>query len=245
MCRATLCALALLGALPLIAPAAEEAGPLEQIDVYLDNVPSLQRGAKYFVNYCSGCHSLKYMRYRRLAEDLDLTPQQVEKNLIFTGHKIGDTMTIAMRAKDAEKWFGKAPPDLSVEARARGEDWLYTFLKTFYLDDTGRFGVNNLVYPDVAMPHVLGVLQGWQIPVYKKHSGSEEPAIDHLRLAQPGLMPPDEYDRVVRDLVTFLAYVGEPSQLTRMRVGFWALLFLAVLLVLSYLLYKEYWKDVH
>ncbi len=244
MCKNILCALAFL-ALPLIASAVEETAPLEHMDVYLDNVSSLKRGAKYFVNYCSGCHSLKYMRYSRLAEDLDLTIQQVEKNLIFTGRKIGDTMITAMRGSDAEKWFGNAPPDLSVEARAQGVDWLYTYLKTFYLDNTRPFGVNNLAYPDVAMPQVLGVLQGWQKPVYKKHSGDEEPVIDHLKLAQPGLMNPEEYDRVVRDLVTFLAYVGEPTQFTRERVGLGVLLLLAVLLVLSYLLKKEYWKDVH
>lgn len=239
-------ALTLLTALPVAAIAATDESHLEHIDIYPDNVASLQRGARDFVNYCSGCHSAQYVRYSRLAEDLNLSKSQVEKNLIFTGQKIGETMISAMPPADAEKWFGKAPPDLSLIARSRGVDWLYSYLKTFYLDETRPLGVNNLVYPDVAMPHVLGPLQGWQKPVYKKGGqASEAPVIDHLKLAKPGVMTPDEYDQFVRDLVNFLAYIGEPAQLTRARVGTWVMLFLITLLVLSYLLKKEYWKDVH
>ena len=239
-------ALAALAILPIVAVAAEEESHLEHMDVYLDNEASLQRGAKYFVNYCSGCHSAQYIRYNRLAQDLDLSINQVEKNLIFTDQKVGESMISAMPSKEAAKWFGTAPPDLSLVARSRGVDWLYNYLKTFYLDDTRLFGVNNLVYPDTAMPHVLGQLQGWQKPVYKKsESDSEEPVIDHLKLVKPGILKPEEYDRMVRDLVNFLAYIGEPTQLTRTRVGTWVMLYLIILLVLSYLLKKEYWKDVH
>lgn len=236
------CAFALL-ALSLPASAAEEAH-VEPFEVYLNNTSSLQRGAKYFVNHCLGCHSAKYVRYSRLAEDLELSKAQVEQNLIFTGQKIGDTMISAMRPEDGEKWFGKAPPDLSTVARSRGVDWLYAYLQNFYLDPARPFGVNNLTYSNVSMPHVLGELQGWQKPVYESGLG-EDQVIDHLELAQPGLMTPEEYDELLRDLVTFLAYIGEPAQLARKQIGFWVLLFLIVLLALSYVLKKEYWKDVH
>ena len=239
-------ALVLLAVLPIVATAAVDETHLEHFDVYLDNEASLQRGAKYFVNYCSGCHSAQYVRYNRLAEDLGLTASQVEKNLIFTGQKIGDTMISAMPSKKAGKWFGKPPPDLSLVGRSRGADWLYSYLKTFYLDNTRPIGVNNLVYPDVAMPHVLGQLQGWQKPVYKKAGrNSEELVVDHLELVKPGILKPEEYDRMVSDLVNFLVYIGEPAQLIRARVGTWVMLFLIILLALSYLLKKEYWKDVH
>jgi ubiquinol-cytochrome c reductase cytochrome c1 subunit len=239
-------ALVLLAVLPVVATAAVDETHLEHFDVYLDNEESLQRGAKYFVNYCSGCHSAQYVRYSRLAEDLGLTASQVEKNLIFTGQKIGDTMISAMPSKKAGKWFGKPPPDLSLVGRSRGADWLYSYLKTFYLDNTRPIGVNNLVYPDVAMPHVLGQLQGWQKPVYKKVGrDSEELVVDHLELVKPGILKPEEYDSMVSDLVNFLVYIGEPAQLIRARVGTWVMLFLIILLALTYLLKKEYWKDVH
>jgi ubiquinol-cytochrome c reductase cytochrome c1 subunit len=246
MWRRLISALALFVFLPVIAMAAGEEQDLDHADIDLTNQTALQRGAKYFVNYCMGCHSARFVRYSRLAEDLDLSPEQVEQNLIFTGQEIGETMTNAMQPKDAEKWFGSPPPDLSLVARSRGVDWLYTYLRSFYLDDTRPFGVNNLVFPNVNMPHVLWQLQGWQIPVYKEAGhGDEGKVIDHLKLIKPGLMTPDEYDRAVRDLIIFLAYIGEPARLTRLRVGTGVMLFLAVLLVLSYLLTKEYWKDVH
>jgi ubiquinol-cytochrome c reductase cytochrome c1 subunit len=236
-----------LTALPLSATAAGGGSEhLKPVDIYLDNQASLQRGAKYFVNYCQGCHSAKYLRYTRLAEDLDLSRRQVEQNLIFTGQKIGETMASAMQPRDGDKWFGNAPPDLTLVARSRGVDWLYSYLHGFYLDPTRPFGVNNIVYDNVSMPHVLGHLQGWQKPVYKQGGhGEEEQVIDHLELTKPGLMTPEEYDRMVRDLVTFLAYAGEPTQLARARVGTWVMVFLVVLLVLSYLLKKEFWRDVH
>jgi ubiquinol-cytochrome c reductase cytochrome c1 subunit len=237
----------LLAALPLVAAAdGGEEAHMRHMDVHLDDTASLQRGAKYFVNYCQGCHSAKYQRYSRLAQDLELSPAQVEQNLIFTGQKVGETMISAMQPEDGEKWFGEAPPDLSLVARSDGVDWLYSYLHGFYLDPERPFGVNNIVYDGVSMPHVLGQLQGWQKPVYKEHAQSDEDqVIDHLELAEPGLMTPKEYDQLVRDLVSFLAYTGEPAQLARARVGSWVMLFLLVLLALSYALKKEYWKDVH
>ncbi len=238
-------ALALFAATP-VATAIESGSHVEDFEIYLNNEASLQRGAKYFVNHCLSCHSARYMRYSRLAEDLGLTADQVEKNLIFTGQKIGETMTNAMRSEDAKRWFGNAPPDLTLVARSRGVDWLYSYLRSFYLDPARPFGVNNLVYPNVNMPHVLAQLQGGQRPVYEDDDrGGEEKVIDHLELVQPGLMTSEEYDRMVRDLVTFMAYMAEPARLARLRVGMWVMLFLIVLLVLSYLLKKEYWKDVH
>ncbi|MGH8504023.1 MAG: cytochrome c1 [Gammaproteobacteria bacterium] len=245
MWKLFVCALALLANLPVTAYAAGEGGMhVEPIEIDMGDESMLQRGAKYFVNYCQSCHSASYMRYSRLSEDLQVPPELVEKNLIFTDQAIGETMTSTMPARDAAKWFGKAPPDLTLIARSRGVDWLYSYLKTFYLDESRPLGVNNLTYPDVGMPHVLGPLQGWQKPVYER-DGHGAQTISHLELAEPGVLSPAEYDRLVRDLVTFLAYVGEPALMSRAQVGTWVLLFLGVLLVLSYLLKREYWRDVH
>jgi ubiquinol-cytochrome c reductase cytochrome c1 subunit len=240
-------ALALVAAFPVAVTAVGSDPHLDHVDIDITNKAAVQRGAKYFVNYCLGCHSARYIRYARLAQDTSLSPRQVEQNLLFTDQKIAETMTNAMQANDAEQWFGNAPPDLTLIARSRGVDWVYTYLRSFYLDDSRPFGVNNLVYPNVVMPHVLWPLQGWQVPVYEEteRGKPDERLINHLKLIQPGLMTPGEYDRAVRDLVTFLAYTAEPAQPTRLRVGAWVMVFLAVLLVLTYLLKREYWKDVH
>ncbi len=213
----------------------------------LGNKASLQRGAKYFVNYCLSCHSAAYSRYNRVGQDLGLSDELVEENFIFDDKKVGDLMTIALRNDMGKKWFGKMPPDLSVVSRSRGVDWLYNYLKTFYLDESRDLGVNNLRFENAYMPHVLWELQGWQKPVYKTvvEDGKEKQVIDHLELVEPGKLTPEEYDQVVRDLVGFMAYLGEPAQLERKRLGFWVLLFLTLLIVISYLLKKEYWKDVH
>jgi len=226
---------------PLAAPAAEHGG-LQRVDVDLDDKPSLQRGAKLFVNYCMGCHSLRYQRYNRLARDLGLTVEQVRDNLVQGAAKVGDTMDVAMRAEDSAKWFGVTPPDLSLIARSRGPDWLYSYLLGFYADpDPARpFGVNNLVFKDVAMPNALWRLQGVQRPVR-----AEDGTIERLELAEPGEMEPGEFRAAMRDLVNFLVYVGEPAQLVRARIGPWVLLFLLIFLLLSRALYKEYWRDVH
>ena len=207
----------------------------------LSDRASLQRGARLFVNYCLNCHSASYMRYNRLAEDLGLDEDLVMEHLVFADKKIGDTMDVAMQAEDAEQWFGKAPPDLSVISRSRGADWLYTYLLTFYQDETG--GWNNLALPNASMPHVMWQMQGIQKPVYATHDGLE--VIDHLTLAEPGLQSPEEYEDSVRDLVTFMEYLGEPSKVKRKNIGVWVLLFLALFTLIAYALKAEYWRDVH
>jgi ubiquinol-cytochrome c reductase cytochrome c1 subunit len=171
----------------------------------------------------------------------------LEENLIFTGGKIGDLMTVATADADSKAWFGTVPPDLSVIARSRGVDWLYTYMRSFYRDDSKLIGVNNLVFPDVGMPHVLWELQGWQEPVIKTvkdDAGVKRKEIS-LELVEPGLMTPKEYDRAIRDLVNFLDYMGEPYKYERQRLGVKVIMFLLVLLVLAYLMKREFWKDVH
>lgn len=233
--------------LPGLVTAAGGGVHLDKANIDLTNKQSLQRGAKLFVNYCLSCHSAAYQRYNRMGRDIGLTEQQVIDNLMFASDKIGEQMTIAMSADNGAAWFGAPPPDLTLVSRSRGSDWLYTYLRTFYLDDSRPFGVNNLVFPSVGMPHVLWELQGWQKPVYKtvEHDGIEKQVIDHLELAEPGTLSPDEYDRAMRDLVNFMTYMGEPVKLEREALGIKVLLFLALLLVITYLLKKEYWKDVH
>ena len=213
---------------------------------------SLQRGATLFLNYCAGCHSARFMRYSRLGRDLGLTESQLRTNLMLATDKPGDPITAQMPEADAAAWFGVPPPDLSLSARARGEDWLYTYLMTFYRDEDRPFGANNLVFQDVAMPHALVELQG--IQVRKDAASGEEggahaaPAArpgDLLELAEPGRLNVAEYRRAVRDLVNFMVYVGEPAKLERYTLGGWVLAFLLVFFLISRLLYKEYWKDVH
>ncbi|WP_057956410.1 cytochrome c1 [endosymbiont of Ridgeia piscesae] len=221
---------------------------LDDADIDLSDEASLQRGAKYFVNYCLSCHSAKFQRYNRMARDLGLTEEEVKQNLMFTTDKIGNTMTIAMPQEQAEAWFGTAPPDLSVIARARGVDWLYTYFRSFYVDESRPFGVNNIVFPDVGMPHVLWELQGPQKAVFRTEqdaAGNETHVFDKFEQIAPGKLSPGEYDDVARDLTAFLSYVGEPIQMKRKSMGIWVLLFIAAFFVLAYMLKKEYWKDVH
>jgi ubiquinol-cytochrome c reductase cytochrome c1 subunit len=224
---------------------------LEHANVDVHNKGSLQRGVKYYVNYCMGCHSLNYSRYNRIAADLELTDEQVVKNLIFTRDANGDVeksgalMKNGMSQKDSAEWFGAPPPDLTLVGRSRGADWIYSYLKAFYVDPTRPMGVNNTVFPNVGMPHVLWELQGLQ----EKHctKGEGEHAVEHceMKTVKPGSMSATEYDQVVRDLTNFLAYVGEPAQSVRKTYGIFALIFLALFAVLAYFLKKEYWKDVH
>ncbi len=221
---------------------------LDAANIDISDQASLQRGAKYFMNYCMSCHSVKYQRYNRMARDLGLTEDEVKENLMFTTDRIGDTMTIAMDPQVAEKWFGVVPPDLSVMIRARGVDYIYTYLRSFYIDESRKFGVNNTVFPDVGMPHALWQLQGSQKAVFKTEkdaAGGDVEVFDHFEPVTAGTLSPEEYDQVARDLTTFLSYVGEPIQLKRQQLGKWVLLFLAVFFVLAYLLKKEYWKDIH
>ena len=233
--------------LPALAGATGGGGHLDKANIDLTSKHSLQKGAKLFVNYCLSCHAAAYQRYNRMASDLGLTEQQVIDNLMFASEKIGEPMTVAMSRQDGKNWFGAPPPDLTLVSRSRGPDWLYTYLRTFYLDESRPFGVNNLVFPSVGMPHVLWELQGWQKPVYKtvEHEGKERQVIDHLELVEPGTMTPAEYDKAITDLVNFMTYMGEPVKLERQALGIKVLLFLLVLLVITYLLKKEYWKDVH
>ncbi|MCI0400019.1 MAG: cytochrome c1 [Gammaproteobacteria bacterium] len=238
----------LLVSFPALLYGATEEIQLQHTNIDLHDKASLKRGARIFVNYCLTCHSASYMRFNRVGRDLGLTDQEVKENLMFVGEKVGDTMEVAMRSEDAKEWFyGVAPPDLSVVARSRGPDWLFTYFLSFYLDPSRPTGVNNLVFENVAMPHVLWDLQGWQKPKYKMEvyaDGTEMQVIERLELATPGSQTEDEYRRTVRDLTHFLVYLGEPARLERERVGPWVLLFLGVFVVVVYLLNKEYWKDV-
>ncbi len=216
--------------------------------VDLSNKTSLQRGAQLFVNYCMGCHSAHYQRYNRLGRDLGLTDEQVLDNLVFTGVKVGETMKNAMPKDIAKQWFGAAPPDLSVIARSRGADYLYTYLRTFYLDESRPYGVNNAIFPSVGMPHVLWELQGWQKAVYKTvkdASGNPMEVIDGFEIVQEGSMTEREFDKAMADLVSFMVYIAEPIQQERKRIGVWVLLFLVLAFAVFYPLKKEYWKDVH
>jgi len=239
---------ALLGAAPGLAAAAGPGFPLQSSGADVSNQASLQRGASLFMNYCLGCHSLQYVRYNTLAEGLGLTDEQVAENLRFTGDSPHDRIDIAMPADDASNWFGLAPPDLSLIARARGKDYIYTFLKSFYVDPSSRLtGANNKVLPGTSMPHVLWELQGLQEAVYRKEvreDGSTTEVFDRLELVQPGSMTPEEYDQAARDLTAFLSWAAEPMQLERQRLGIKVLLFLLVLFGFSWLYYKELWKDV-
>lgn len=217
---------------------------LEAAQTNLGDKASLQRGAALFMNYCSGCHSLGLQRYSRMAEDLDLTEAQVMNNLVFTNAKFGEQIKASMTPAEGEKWFGKAPPDLSLVARNKlgGPDWAYTFLKSFYVDETRPAGWNNTVLPGASMPNVLAELQGMQRAVM---SGGQTPHVEKLELASPGRLAPDEFDRVVRDIANFLRYVGEPAAIKRESIGLWVVLFLAAFTFLAWILKTEYWKDVH
>jgi len=232
---------------PVFASASGGTGPhLEAADIDLKNKESLQRGAEYFVNYCMGCHSLKYMRYNRMGEDLGLDEVRIRQDFIFVQEtKPGDLMVSSMRLQDGEKWFGTEVPDLTLVTRWRDPDWVFTYLKHFYVDESRPYGVNNVVFPDVGMPHVLAGLQGLQKAVYAEAEDEHRGSLKSFEPVQPGSLSPEEYDRMVRDLTNFLAYAGEPMKLERRRLGLYVLGFLIVLFGLAYLLKKEYWKDVH
>lgn len=230
-----------LALLPALAFGASEV-KLQHSQININDKASMQRGAALFMNYCSGCHSLGFQRYSRMAQDLDLSEEQVMANLVFTDAKFGETITSSMTVEEGEKWFGKAPPDLSLVARNKlgGPDWTYTFLKSFYLDESRPSGWNNTVLAGASMPHVLWELQGLQRPIL-----AADGHVDRLELVSPGRQNPAEYDRTVRDLTNFLAYVGEPSAAKRRSLGVWVILFLTVFTLLAWLLKEEYWKDVH
>jgi ubiquinol-cytochrome c reductase cytochrome c1 subunit len=218
----------------------------------IGNLPSLQRGARNFLAYCSGCHSLKFVRYSRVCSDLKIGEKQCQDLLVRPGDKPTDYIKASMPAADATEWFGKAPPDLSLEARSRGTDWIFNFLTTFYADPASRqTGVNNLQLPGTAMPHVLSSLQGVQNAVWKNVESKDaegKPVVtrefDSFEPGVPGSVTREEYDEFVRDLVNFLQYAGDPTQLQREGLGIWVVLFLLMFTGIAYLLKKEYWKDV-
>lgn len=212
--------------------------PLDEVTINLEDKASLQRGARVFVNYCLSCHSARYMRYIQLAKDLGLTQEQVANNLMFTTDRIYNTMKIAMRPEDSEEWFGTTPPDLTLVARYHTPEWLHTYLRTFYLDPSSPTGVNNLVFENTAMPHPLWRLQGWQKRVKTEEGGK-------LKQVSEGALTPQEYDRLLDDLVNFLVYMSDPSRLQRQEYGPWVLLYIAVFCVVAYFLKRQYWKDIH
>lgn len=220
---------------------------LDKAPVNVENHESLQRGARVFVNYCLTCHSANYMRYNRM-QDFGLSEKQIKDNLLFAADKPGDLMKIAMPVKEAKAWFGVVPPDLTVITRSRGADWVYTYLRSFYRDDSRPTGWNNLVFDKVAMPHVLHDLQGQMVPVThteKTADGHDHLVIDRLELAKPGKLTQAEFDALVADLVNYLTWMGEPAQSQRKSVGLAVLLFLGLFFIIAFYLKREYWKDVH
>lgn len=231
--------------------AAEGGIAWDKAPVRTNDLASLQNGAKLFVNYCLNCHSAAFMRYNRL-QDIGLTEQQIKDNLLFTTEKVGDTMKANIDARQAKEWFGGTPPDLTLVARSRaghngtGADYLYTYLRTYYRDDTKATGWNNLAFPSVGMPNVLWELQGERRPVYDKveQHGHDTEVLKGWEQVKPGKMTPLQFDQAVGDLVNYLQWMAEPAQNTRVRVGVWVLLFLAVSLVFVWRLNAAFWKDV-
>ncbi len=246
--RALLVTLGLTFNLAALAQHTEEGALLlEPANTDISDVASLQRGAKYFVNYCLGCHSAQYVRYNRLGADLGLTEAQLVENIMFTGERPFDTMTNSMTAEDAARWFGVAPPDLSLIARSRGTDYLYNFLRGFYKDAAAPGGANNLWLESTAMPHVLWELQGIRTAVFVEAEvdGVTLPRFEHFETVSQGTLDEAEYDELVRDIVNFLNYIGEPMQLERRALGVRVIGFLLIFLLISYMLKREIWKDVH
>ena len=246
--------IAALVLLPALSLASESEFPLDQAPDRSNNMAALQNGAKLFVNYCLNCHSASAMRYSRL-RDLGLTDDQIKNNLLLASDKVGDLMKINLSAKDATEWFGVAPPDLSVIARAKsssagsGADWLYTYLRSYYKDDTRPTGWNNMVYPSVAMPHVLWELQGVRHAKFVEVADAHDPGKKNLMFSKfetvvPGQLTEIEYDNNVADLVAYLSWMAEPEQNTRKRLGVWVLLWLSILSFLAWRLNASYWKEV-
>ncbi len=237
----------LFAMLPAFAMAAGPSVPLMEANNDLTDQASLQRGAKLFMNYCLGCHQMQYQRYERTFRDIGIPTEIGKEQLIFDGSKVGSHILNAMDKDDAAKWFGAAPPDLTLISRVKSPDYIYTYLKTFYKDESRPFGVNNMVFPLVGMPHVLQELQGLPTPVYEEQevNGEMVKKVVGVKTDGSGEMSEDEYDQVARDLTNFLAYVGEPSRLESEALGMKVLGFLFIFFIFAYLLKKEYWRDVH
>jgi len=254
--------LALLLLVPGLAWSAEATNwPMEPMEPDLHNVPSLQNGFRLYANYCLGCHSLKFQRYERTADDLQIPHDVALENLVFTGQKIGEQMTVAMDPQLAKNWFGAPPPDLTMVERVRGAEWIYNYLKTFYVDPSRPLGVNNKVFPNVAMPHALLELQGMQRegcvqkPQIAENGGERRDPLTGAPITEEkcgelvidegsGVLTAEEYDQAVYDITNFLHYVGDPSRMDRHRIGGYVLLFLVILWVFTWLLGREYNKVV-
>ena len=238
----------LFAMLPSLAMAAGAKVALDKANNDLTDQASLQNGAKLFMNYCFACHSAQYQRYERVGRDIGIPADLLKENLIFDPEaKVGDLMENAMNEDSAAKWFGAPPPDLTLVARVRGTDWLYTYLRSFYADPSRPFGVNNIVFPSVGMPHVLEELQGIPSPVYDTHivDGQEVTKVVGVQSNGTGELNSEEYDNAVRDLVNFLEYSGDPVKLERHALGWWVMAFLVIFTIVVVLLKKEYWRDVH
>jgi ubiquinol-cytochrome c reductase cytochrome c1 subunit len=221
---------------------------MEHADIDPDNINSLQRGAANFMNYCSGCHSAQYVRYKTIGNDLDLSDEMLIENLMFNAEKTFETIQASMPADDAARWYGTAPPDLSLMARAKGVDHVYNFLKGFYIDSDSPTGVDNLQLPGTSMPHVLWELQGYQAAHFTEHKnedGSVTTTFEGFEQITAGQMDSEDYDEFVRDTVNFLAYIAEPIRSDRRKLGVWVLMFLTFFLILSRMLKKQIWKDVN
>lgn len=239
--------------LPALALAAGPTVPLDPMEPDHTNKASLQRGAALFTNYCMACHSMEYARYKRVADDLNIPPELFEENLIFTGAKIGELMKNSMSSDMAADWFGAPPPDLTLVTRVRGEDWVYSYLRGFYEDDSRPLGVNNVVFPNVGMPHVLLDLQGLcAVEPRVGTPASIEPLSGNVNnssvcpeFVSEGSMSGAEFDRAMWDLTNFMSYMGDPVKVERERLGMFVLIFVAIFFVFAYLLNREYWKDVH
>ena len=239
---------------PALGVAAGASVALEKAHNDITDKASLQRGAQIYMNYCAGCHSLQYERYKGLGAGIGIVDidsgapleRVIQQNLNFVTDKVGDPILSAIPKADSEVWFGVAPPDLSLVTRSRGSDWLYTYMKSFYVDPSRPLGVNNVIFADVAMPHVLAGLQGAQKPVYRTITtqDGDHKILDRLELSEQGNLSPQGYDALVTDLVNFLEYVGEPYKTKRIDLGVYVMLFLIVFTLFAYLLKREYWKDV-
>lgn len=221
------------------------------VEVDIHDQAKLQRGARLFMNYCSGCHALRFMRYNRMAKDLGLTTfagdidsDLLYSNLIFTSAKIHDPIENSMPPEGALQWFGRVPPDLSLSARERGPEWIYTYLKSFYVDKSRPFGSNNALVPDVAMPNILAPLEGVVIAEHTENNANHD-LPPNLVLLEQGEMTEQQFDSALQDLVTFLVYVGEPAQLVRYKMGGFVILFLCIFLIFAYQLKRFYWRNIH
>lgn len=216
---------------------------LDKVNIDLSDKASLQRGARIFVNYCLSCHSAAYMRYNRMGKDLGISDELVADNLLFATDKVGELMKAVMPAEDAKNAFGTVPPDLTLVARSRGPEWFYTYMRSFYRDESSASGWDNVVFPHVAMPHVLYEWQGEQRAVFNEIDGRK--VFDYFELAKAGTMDSATFDGAIRDLTNFMVYLGEPAKLVRYRLGTYVIIFLLVFLFVAYLLKKEFWKDIH